>query len=111
MIGTVTFDACGAQQRLRLSMRAGQRLERELGAPYGTLMREIEGRIGFAFVVGFFAACLEDGKGVSASRAEEVLEDIGGLTPAMDLVMQTAQAASPEPERREAGASGNAKKA
>lgn len=109
MIGTVTFDACGAQQKLRLGMRAGQQLEQRLAAPYGTLMREIEQRIGFTFVVEFFAACLDGGKGVSQARAMEVLEDIGGLTPAMDLVMQTATAAAPEPET--AGGNGKAAKA
>jgi|AACY02.16.fsa_nt_gi hypothetical protein len=108
MIGTVTFDACGAQQKLRLSMRAGQRLEQRLGAPYGTLMREIEQRIGFTFCVEFFAACLNDGKGVSNGQAEEVLEDIGGLAAAMELVMQTATAAAPEPESGKA-ATGNRK--
>lgn len=109
MSDTVTFDALGQVQQLRLTTSAGRRLEKSVGVPYGKLMKEIEDRIGFDLVVAFFAACLRDGKGVPEARAEEIIDEIGGLQAASDMMVRTITAGMPDAAPEEGGGKGKGK--
>lgn len=83
---SLSFEAMGRTQSLRLSMRAGRRLEKTFGVSFAKLVGEIEERAGFEFVVQFFAACLEDGRGVKEELAEEILDEVGGLQKGADMI-------------------------
>lgn len=97
MADCVTFEALGSGQVMRLTTGAGRRLERQLGVPFGKMLTEIEERMGFEFLVAFFAACLNDGRGVKEQIAEAVIDDIGGLQAAAELLGECVQASLPAP--------------
>lgn len=104
MAEAVTFDALGQVQSMRLTTRAGRKLERSVGMSFNSLMTAMEKELGFNTLTAFFAACLNDGNGVPEARAEEIIDDIGGLTEAVELVGAVVTASMPEPDN-----SGNVK--
>lgn len=96
MADAVTFDALGQVQSMRLTTRAGRKLERAVGMSFNALMSKMETELGFNTVTIFFASCLNDGKGVPEARAEEVIDDLGGIAAAVEIVGQVVSASMPE---------------
>lgn len=114
-VSTVTFDAGGRTHEMRLSTRAGARIERRLGVSFAKLLPELEARMGYELLTEFFAACLNNGKGVDTAAAEDVIDELGGLSgQAGSLIGEVLANAFPELRKgEEAGkdtSSGNGKK-
>lgn len=105
MAGSVTFDALGESQSLRLTFRAGQKVEQLTGIPFGKLASKLGESVGFQFSIAFFSACLADGKGVKTNDALDILDDIG-LGRATELIVETINASDVGGEE---GDSGNGK--
>lgn len=97
MTDSVTFDALGQVQEMRLTTRAGCKLEAALGMPFPRLLQEMDRELGFRTLTVVFTACLNNGNGVPEKRAQEVLDDIGGLARGAELLGQMVQASLPEP--------------
>lgn len=96
MISTVAVKVGKKTHKLKVSTRAQLRLEEEQGRPIGDILEDlISGAGGVKLIIAAWAAFLEDGKGVEADAAMDVLDALGGANVAGAHLGQALQKAFP----------------
>lgn len=96
MISTVTVKLGKKAHKLKVSIRAQVRLEKELGKEIGVILEELfRGDGGVTLVTAVWAACLNDGAGVELDEAMDVLDGLGGANAGSPYLTEALHAAFP----------------
>lgn len=95
MISGVTKDIGGASETFRLTTRAMMSLEEALGAGIVDVMQGLDEGFRVGTVARLLAECANDGKGRDLVWAQGAIDEIG-MTAAVEIVGETAEAAFPE---------------
>ncbi|MDK3017626.1 hypothetical protein [Pseudodonghicola flavimaris] len=96
MISTVTVKLGKKTHKLKVSIRAQVRLEKDLGKEMGDILEQLfRGEGGVSLVVQVWAACLNDGAGVELEEAMDVLDAIGGANAGSSYMTEALQSAFP----------------
>lgn len=110
MISSVPVKVGKKSHKLKVSIRAQVRLEKEHGKPIGDVLDQlISGAGGVTLISSAWAACLNDGAGVELEEAMDVLDHIGGANAASPYLSEALQNAFPflqgddKPSEEEAG--------
>lgn len=109
MISSVPMKVGKKTHKLKVSIKAQMRLEKEHGKPMGDLLEVlISGAGGVCMVVSAMAAFLDDGKGVDEDAAADVVEALGGSGAVTQYMAEALQVAFPFLKPGEGGEDGDA---
>lgn len=106
MISTVAVKLGKKTHKLKVSIRAQVRLEKEHGKQIGDILQDLFGGAGgVTLVASVWAACLADGAGVELEEAMDILTDLGGANAGSPYLTEALQCAFPflQPGEDEAG--------
>ena len=110
MIGSVTFDAQGQSQSLRLTTAAIMRVEDQFDCGFTKLAETLQTAPEIRVMVAIFASGLGDGKGVDRAEAADVIDAIGGIDKAAVYLTEAMEKAFPEAQAAAGNGKGPAKK-
>lgn len=96
MIGAVTVKAGGADHTLRLSTRAMLGLERKYEKPIMEVLQGMETDSSVGRITALFAAVMNDGRGADEDAALDLIDEIGGMLKAVEVMGKVMDAAFPD---------------